>query len=355
MNCTLSSHGHAAGLCTVVWVVIGLALAAGLGAVSEPSSRIETLRPTAALPPHVTGLFREPAGFVALKDGSFLVFDRRAHAVYRVDRDRANANQLVSIGHENGRLIQPVAFAVGADGTFVVADAPFGRQRVQLFGEDGKQIGGWTLPGDVAELVRLGGLVLNGVGSLQYDGDHIFVNEPERGALITRYTIDGRPDLTIGRLRDTPYASTDVELHRAFNTGLPLVDPRGGYYFVFQTGEPRFRKYDATGALVFERVIQGRELDGLLARQATTWPTRGSGSREVPAVPPVVRTAAVGPNGELWVALAVPFTYVFDEDGEKVRVVQFEAAGTLSPESLSFTPDGHVLATPGCFVFDAGR
>lgn len=339
----------------MVWPALALALTAGLGALGEPAGRIETLRPSSALPPHVTGLFREPAGFAALADGTFLVFDRRAHAVYQVDRDRANANQLISIGHENGRLIQPVAFAVGADGTFVVADAPFGRQRVQLFREDGKQIGGWTLAGEVTELVRLGGLVLNGVGSLQYDGDHIFVNEPERGALITRYTIDGRPDLTIGRLRDTPYASTDIALHRAFNTGLPLVDPRGGYYFVFQTGEPRFRKYDANGALVYERAIQGRELDGLLARQATAWPGRASGSKEMPAVPPVVRTAAIGPNGDLWVVLAVPFTYVFDRDGEKLRVVRFEAAGTLLPESLSFTSDGHVLATPGCYVFDVGR
>ena len=341
-------------MCTAVGLGITLPLAAAPWAQNSSSGRVETLRPSSALPPHVTGLFREPAGFVARNDGSFLVFDRRAHSVYRVSADRASANQLVSIGHESGRLIQPVAFAVGADGTFVVADAPFGRQRVQLFAGDGRQLGGWSLPGDVAELVRLGGLVLNGVGSLQYDGDHVFVNEPERGALITRYTIDGRADLTVGRLRETPYASTDSALHRAFNTGLPLVDPRGGYYFVFQTGEPRFRKYDAQGTLVFERVIQGRELDALLARQATVWPGRQSGSNEVPAVPPIVRTAAVRPNGELWIALAVPFTYVFDAEGEKVRVVRFEATGTLAPESLSFTSDGHVLATPGCYVFDAG-
>jgi hypothetical protein len=355
MNSTLSGHRQSRGACTLVWLVLGLALAVSVRATDEPSGRVEILRPSSALPPHVTGLFREPAGFVALKDGSYLVFDRRAHAVYRVDREREHASQLVAVGHESGRLIQPAAFAAGADGTFVVADAPFGRQRVQLFSEDGKQIGGWTLPGEVAELVRLGGLVLNGVGSLQYDGNHIFVNEPERGALITRYTIDGRPDLTIGRLRDTPYAGTDDALHRAFNTGLPLVDPRGGYYFVFQTGEPRFRKYDAKGALVFERVIQGRELDRLRASQATAWPSRAAGSREMPAVPPVVRTAGVAPDGELWVTLAVPFTYVFDEDGEKVRVVRFEAAGSLSPESLSFTADGHVLVAPGCYVFDAGR
>ena len=34
------------------------------------------------------------------------------------------------------------------------------------------------------------------------------------------------------------------------NSGLPLAIPSGGYYFVFQTGEPRFRRYDAMGRLM---------------------------------------------------------------------------------------------------------
>ena len=138
MNSTLSRryaleacvHGGLAGHCSPSGGGISGPIASHPDALKRFVRRVR-------LPPHVTGLFREPAGFVARNDGSFLVFDRRAHAVYRVSADRANANQLVSIGHENGRLIQPVAFAVGADGTFVVADAPFGRQRVQLFGEDG--------------------------------------------------------------------------------------------------------------------------------------------------------------------------------------------------------------------------
>ena len=42
---------------------------------------------------------------------------------------------------------------------------------------------------------------------------------------------------------------------------MPLVDPTGGFFFVFQTGEPVFQKYDAAGELVFERRIAGREID----------------------------------------------------------------------------------------------
>lgn len=140
-------------------------------------------------------------------------------------------------------------------------------------------------------------------------------------------------------------------MHLALNTGLPLVDPRGGFYFVFQAGEPRFRKYDANGTLLFERVIQGRELDPLLASQPTAWPARPRGGRELPVVPPVIRAAAVDPSGRLWVSFVVPWTYVYDTDGDKVRVVQFSTTGTLAPASLSFARGGRLLVTPGCYVF----
>ena len=62
--------------------------------------------------------------------------------------------------------------AVGADGTFVVADAPFGRQRVQLFAEDGRQLGGWSLPGDVAENDTPEALLQIAAGRLGIFGNH---------------------------------------------------------------------------------------------------------------------------------------------------------------------------------------
>ena len=55
--------------------------------------------------------------------------------------------------------------------------------------------------------------------------------------------------------------------------------------------------------------------------------------------------------GHLWISLAVPFTYVYDREGDKVRIVQFNGAGPLSATSLSFAPDGKLLVTPGCYEF----
>jgi hypothetical protein len=138
----------------------------------------------------------------------------------------------------------------------------------------------------------------------------------------------------------------------AMNAGLPLADPTGGYYFVFMTGRPAFRKFDATGKLLFERLVQGVELDAFLDAQPTQWPRRVIQDREVPFVAPVVRAAAVSPSGELWISLAVPYTYVYDAQGDKTRTLQFRAAGVVGPTSLAFTRRGTVLVTPGCYEFD---
>jgi len=116
-----------------------------------------------------------------------------------------------------------------------------------------------------------------------------------------------------------------------------------------------FRKYDAKGGLSFERYMQGRELDEYLRTLPTTWPTRKVEDREVPYVIPTVRTAAVDPNGQLWVSFVVPYTYVFDAQGDKTRTVQFQAAGIIAPNSLFFTNAGRLLVTPGCYEFDPGQ
>lgn len=73
---------------------------------------------------------------------------------------------------------------------------------------------------------------------------------------------------------------------------------------MFQAGVSVFRKYDQRGRLLFERHIEGVELDPLIAALPTVWPRRpGAGARrEVPLVTPVVRAAAVNQAGSLWVA-----------------------------------------------------
>src|SRR5919112_36509 len=94
------------------------------GAHTRAALRVELLRATGSIPPHIVGLFEEPLGFQQTPGGPYYVFDRRAHTVYTVAADRGSARKLVEIGQEAGRIIQPSGFDVAPDGTsFVVADA----------------------------------------------------------------------------------------------------------------------------------------------------------------------------------------------------------------------------------------
>src|SRR5262245_35416692 len=93
---------------------------------------VEVLRPVAGLPPHIVGLFEEPLGFQQPRGGPYYVFDRRGHSVYAVDGARTEATKLVEIGQEMGRIIQPRGFDVAPSGSFVIADAPRGQERIQV-------------------------------------------------------------------------------------------------------------------------------------------------------------------------------------------------------------------------------
>jgi hypothetical protein len=323
------------------------------GAASLHALRADVLRSVGAVPAHITGRFRDAAGFQQSSSGQYFVFDRRAHVVFGLDSQQSSAWEIVHIGGEEGRIIDPTAFAVEPNGTFVVADAPNNRERIQIFTPAGFRIGGFLLPGRLKARVVLDNAVLNGIGSLQYTGTTILMSQPDTGALITEYELNGGVHRTIGALRRTGHED-DRELHLALNSGIPLVDPTGGFYFVFQTGEPVIRKYDAAGQQVFERRIQGREIDELVANLPGTWPTRKTDEGEVPLVRPTIRTAAVDRGGNLWVAFVLPYTYVFDRDGDKIRTVQFRAAGILAPTSLFFGGNNRVLVTPGLYEFAVG-
>ncbi len=318
--------------------------------ISLVAIKPDTIRSVSAVPPHIAGQFRNPLGFQQSKDGQYYVFDQRAHTVFSIDATMTTSRQVVMIGAEAGRIIDPTAFAVEPDGTFVVADAPNGRERIQIFSAAGFRIGGFMLPGRMQTRVTLGDVVLNGIGTLQYTGRSILMSQPETGALIAEYTLQGNVNRLIGTVRATGHEG-DRDLHVALNSGIPLVDPRGGFWFVFQTGLPVFHKYDAEGRLIYERRIQGPEIDPVVAALPTTWRRRKIDDHEVPLVPPNVRAAAVDTAGNLWISFVAPYTYVYDADGDKIRALQLRGAGTVAPSSLFFGRNGHLLVTPGLLTF----
>jgi hypothetical protein len=305
-----------------------------------------------AVPAHIAGRFRDATGFQQSASGQYFVFDRRSHVVFGIDAEKSSAWEIVHIGAEAGRLIDPTAFAVAPDGTFAVADAPQNHERIQVFTPAGFRTAGFTLPERQTPRVVFENYVMNGIGSLQFTGHSVYLSQPERGSLATEYALDGSTRRTIGRLRATGHES-DRPLHLALNNGIPLPDADGGLWFVFQTGEPVIQKYDRDGRLQFERRVQGREIEQAIAALPTTWPMRKDADGEYPIVTPTIRSAAIDRDGRVWISLLAPFTYVFDRDGDKIRVVQFHGAGIVSPNSLFFNSRGRVLVTPGLFEFPA--
>lgn len=339
---------------TLLFCALGGAVVLALSTAVLHAIRPAILTSLNAMPAHITGTFSAPLAYQAQFDGTSYVFDRRQHTVYRIDAARTKAAPLVQIGAEAGNLFQPTAFeSMPGSGRFVVADAPRNKERIQVFQSDGLRISGFELTGGSLPRVTIEHVVLNGIGSLCFTGQTILLNRPETGGLITEYDLYGMAQRTIGRLRATGHED-DPALHLAFNTGVPLAVPTeigGGFFFVFLSGEPRFQRYDGKGTLLYERRIEGRELDPFLARQPTRWPRRTVGDTEIPLVTPTVRTARVDPMGRLWVSLMVPFTYVYDVDGDKIASVQFRAAGVIAPTSLFFADSSRVLITPGLYEF----
>ena len=316
-----------------------------------PTAPVQILKSVAALPAHVAVQFQQLTSCRQNTDGVYFVFDRRAHSVYTAPPTLERAQKLIEIGTEPGRVIDPTAFDLGPDNTFAVADAPSGRPRVQIFTTSGSTLNGFYLQGRAVPRIMTATLVLSGLGAIEYVGRSLYLNQPELGALIAEYRPDGTTARTFGALRRTGHEG-ERDLHLAFNSGLVVANPAGGFYFVFLAGVPQFRKYDADGRLVFERHIEGIEMDQFIQELPSTWKRMRTDEGEVPLVLPSVYAAAADSSGSLWVSLPVGVTYVYSPAGDKRRTVAFHAAGRISPTGLSFTPGGRVLVTPGCYAFD---
>jgi hypothetical protein len=310
---------------------------------------VDMLEAVAAAPAHVVTKFDDDAAFAMTRDGEYVVLDRRGHGVYVFDVAGAKVRRIASAGIGPGELFNPLALALNADDLIAVADSPNGFDRVQYFASNGLRVGGFYLPLAPEPRLTAADVLIASGGSLVFSGSTFVVNRPEWGALVTEHDVTGRVVRQMGSLRKVGQAP-DRDLDVAMNIGIPIATLDGGFLFVFQTGVPMFRKYSRDGRVEFERHIEGQELDGRVLALPTVWPPRSAGLK--PVVPPMVRAAAMDADGHLWISLAVPYTYVYDRAGDKIRTVQFRGASVLSPSSLYFTSKGRLLVGPGGYEFE---
>jgi hypothetical protein len=334
--------GVAAAACGI------LAIAAARSGAARPD--LELLVAGRGLPTAFTSQLLDPVGCAETGTGELLVLDRRMHVVWAVDAKRATWRKVVLSGQKLGQIERPSALALGPGDQFVVADSSQGADRLQWFDLSGKMAGAFWLPDKHQPPIILQSVVFNGIGALHFARDSFYVGYPFRGSLISEVDLKGLTVRQIGLQRPTGQES-DPELHLALNFGAVAADPTGGFYYIFQTGEPLFRRYDADGHLVFERHIEGVEIDEKTRALPNVWPRPADREGNKPFVEPMVRAAAVDRTGRLWVSLQSGFTYVYDRRGDKIRTVQFDADGVVAPSSLFFTTDGRLLVAPGCYEF----
>jgi len=333
-----------------------LATSALLVATLRAAPVVDVLTPVGGLPPSIVGQMRGPAAFVQTSDGKYIVFDLRGHQIFGVDAAKKALKKLVAIGPSDGQILQPTGFAYSANKTFTVIDQPAKYERVQTFYEDGTPLSRfqrWPAPNGALRVNANGGL-FGGLTAMAPIGRNFLtpaqsaVNAPSD--LIDEIDPDGNIVRRIGNLRPTGQ-DDDPALRRALNVGIPLVAPDGSIYFVFTTGLPMFQKYSAKGELLFERHIEGPELDVTIQSLPTMWPRSASQGGAMPVVTTTVTTAAIDGDGRVWISLASPYTYVYDADGNKTRTLQFRGTEMMTPTSFFFTKDGRVLVTPGCYEF----
>jgi hypothetical protein len=310
---------------------------------------VEVLRPIAALPAHALAEMPGPLVVARSDAGDYFVLDRRAHTVFRADAAGRVVRRLIPVGTEGGHLFRPSAMTLGRNDILAVLDAPTAYQRIQYFDLDGKLIGIFYLPLRGTPNVIVGDEVFSGAGAMAFSGRTFLVNEPAWGSLFAELDNSGEVLRQIGELRRTGHEA-DNALHLAFNTGLPVVDPTGGRFFVFQTGVPLFRKFDASGRLVFERHIEGVELDPIIQTLPNRWLDRPAGVRPFPI--PAVHTAQADSEGRLWVAVRTGYTYVYDQRGEKIRTVRFEGVRPIYPTSLHFRANSRLVVGPEGYEFE---
>src|SRR5262245_14976071 len=224
------------------------------------SHRVDVLTPESSLPSRLTTQLLEPIGCAQASTGEFIILDRRAHTLFSVDAKQTTIRKILQVGFEQGQVIQPGALALSPSDVIAVSDAPAGYERIQTFDLNGTFQNGFYFKTPAAPRLTAGRIILNGVGSMQFTGSSFYVNHPEASSLIQEIDLQGNERRRIGTLRATGQES-DPGVHLGMNTGIPLIDPTGGFFFVFQAGVPAFRKYDASGGLVYERHIEGVELD----------------------------------------------------------------------------------------------
>ena len=265
--------------------------------------------------------------------GLYVVSERTRNSLLVINERSEIVREISGIGSAPGRLFRPGHLDVSADGAVYVQDG--GNERVQSFDLEGRYLGGFT--------------TTTFIGFAAGAGGEVFLGQPERGRLVTVYSRDGQVLRSFGALKKLsevygPGLPEDDEKWRNAINRVKLTSTEDGGVLVSFMLAPFIQKYTREGELVFERRLEGPEVDRL-TELVLSPESGGNLTISTDGFPEhVMSLEAVSlPGGEINVLLTDGSVYVADAEGRKVRVLRPKAEGSLTPDMVGLSPGGETV------------
>ena len=201
----------------------------------------------------------------------------RPCGLYRSRAEPTRRRRSSRSDRRQGRIIRPTAFDSAADGTFVVADAPGDQQRLQFFSQPVRRSAASRMPGRGVPQITLGDMSSAASARSSTPGQTILMSQPELGALVDGVPADRRTACARSASCARPARRRIRTSTRAERRHHRRRTPRAATTSCSCRACRCSASTTRTGTLVFERHIEGVEMDPYLARMPTTWPRRRAG------------------------------------------------------------------------------
>jgi hypothetical protein len=269
---------------------------------------------------------------VAAYQGKYILSDFKGHRILVVGDNMQVEKEFGRIGSGPGRLFHPGSLDVAGDGTIYVQDG--GNERIVKFTSDGHHLG--DLP-----LSDFAGFAVG-------PRNELYLGQPEEGHLITVYSSSGKKLRSLGQLKKfseiygPEFAEKDLPYKTAFNRVRLSTDADGNIYVSFML-TPLLQKYSPAGELLFERRLEGPEIDRLMAaiqKQKYIGTMSDGADARIVALDPVIEPS----SGNILVPLVDGSIYLADRDGKRLNFLRPQA---MQPTDESFYPFAAGLGAKG--------